>query len=267
MSQRDPQRTTQSVWGSTTIRWSQGLFGAQGRPVRVSRRESNMASSRRPGRTRIRVGRRWSPWRLLFIIPMSLLSFIVPLASLFYVTRHVQLLLAAKEALFCTPTRLSEIILVVCLLLMALSLGGMFIALLSSPPRYLRAKDMRLLLTIGAIPLPIYLLSTGSMVCVNQYGVHYRPQLLASWHHYRFSQIGTVSAECQRGSRGGWDVRLYLTMSDGSSFDLAALYPWLPTSWQQGLGLLKDRPWDNSRINQDCPEPARNLIFHHQMSH
>jgi hypothetical protein len=55
--------------------------------------------------------------------------------------------------------------------------------------------------------------------------------------------------------------------TDASSFDLAALYPWLPSSWRQGVDLLKDRPWDNSRINGDCPQPARSLISPCQMGH
>jgi hypothetical protein len=151
-----------------------------------------MVTSRRPSGPRISVRRRWSPRRLVVIIPMTLVSLIVPLAILFYVTRRAQLLLVQKEALFCTPTRLSGVILLFCVLLMTLSLGGMFITLLSLLPRNRRTKDLKFLATIGAIPLPIYLLSIGSMVCVTQTEIHHRQQLLAAWHHYPLFQIETM---------------------------------------------------------------------------
>jgi hypothetical protein len=218
-----------------------------------------MASSRTPGTGRVKVKQPFNPLRLLVVIPAALASLIVPLAALVYITQNVFSLLCPDGVLFCTPTRLSMIIIFFVLIVYAGSLGGMFVTLLWSPRRQ-RRSELKLFLKIGAIPLPIYLLAVGSMVCVSETEVQYRTQLLAGWHHYPLSRIASVRPDCSRGSRGGWDVRLYITMDDGTSFDLATLHPWLPSRWQQVMGKLTSRPWDNSDIARDCPKSLRKLI-------
>jgi hypothetical protein len=218
-----------------------------------------MASSRTPRTARAKARQPWNPLRLLVVIPAALASLIVPFVALVYIARNAFNLLSPEGTLFCTPTRLSMIILFFVLLFLAGSLGGMFATLLWSPRRQ-RRSDLKFLLKIGAIPFPIYLLALGSMVCVSETEIQYRSQLLAGWQRYHMSQIVSVRPDCSRGSRGGWDVRLYLTMDDGRSFDLAALHPWLPSSWQRVVGELSSRPWDNSNIDRDCPNSRRRLI-------
>ena len=194
-------------------------------------------------------------------------------------TRQVQLFFAPLDAFFCTPTPISRTILIVAIFALVIPTGLLIANLLlwlipAARHAFDRAETrigksfstanaglIKLFFAMAGIFLPIYFLAIGSMVCISQANIYYRQQLLTKWYSYPISQVEAVRPMCRKGSRGGWDIGLIVTIADNSSFDLAAVEFLVlfivPTNPKFVKGPAMEQLWDRGGLFRGAEEPSR----------
>jgi hypothetical protein len=190
-------------------------------------------------------------------------------------TLRAQIFLGPDDVFFCTPTHVSAIILLLLLFGLSIPLGFIIANLMlwTVPPirAALEKADgrsfanataglVRLTSVSALVLLPVYVAAVSSKVCLSESRIYYQSHLLASLQAYDLSQIAEVRPRCTKGSRGGWNIGLYIEMADGATFDLAYVEPWFFASSERILALLRGKRSNDSQIASGCPIGLRNRI-------
>lgn len=185
-------------------------------------------------------------------------------------------LLGHHNVFFCTPTEYATIILVLAGFAISIPIAGMIANSLMwmVPPirsvlenaksrvggSFIRAQSgiATFALRVYLVVVPVYLFALSSNVCLSDSTIYYRPNILFPLRTYAPSQVVELRPRCTRGR--GWDIGLDITMTDGSSFDLAVIEPVYLASSERILALLPNVPLNTSQIRRDCPFDLKKLI-------
>jgi hypothetical protein len=191
-------------------------------------------------------------------------------------TLRGQLLFGPDAVFFCTPTLVAALILF--LVVAALSVPAGFLAanLLLWPVPAIRtalqrsgarqsfaaanAEFIRMTAILALVLLPVYAVAVGSKVCLSDSQLYYRPSTLWTSRTYDLSQVTDLRPRCVRSSRGGWNLGLDVTTTDGSSFDLAVVDRWFAASSDRILAALQGVGSNDSQIDSGCPAALRALV-------
>jgi hypothetical protein len=224
-----------------------------------------------------RARRRSTPWRVA-MVPIGMACAIVVFVSYVYVSLHALLYLGPRDAFFCTPTRIASIVLLLVLLVLAFPPGMIITNCLfwliprvrntlyrteaSAGQSFSKANTglFKAFLALACVLLPIWAVAIDPTVCISKTAIYKRSWPLASMKVYPISHIAKVVPVCSRGSRGGWNIALLVTIDNDRSVDLAAIDIWYKSFSNSVLAVLQSLPWDYSRITRDCPEAYRKLI-------
>ena len=178
----------------------------------------------RPARALIRAERRRSPWRIL-ALPLGLACAIGVFLFVADVTLHALIFFGPDKVFFCTPTHISEIVLLLAVGVLSVLIGFIIANLLlwMLPPiraaleraeahagqsfSTANARLVKFSAISALILMPIYVIAVGSEVCLSDSKIYYRPYSLASQQTYDMSQVAEVRPRCTKGNRGGMGYR------------------------------------------------------------
>jgi hypothetical protein len=212
-------------------------------------------------------------------LPMLVLGLICAV-GLFLATARLTLEMqnryAPDGAFFCSPLNVAAIVLFIAIASLSIPVGFLLanaVLWIGSGTRAGKSERrsqqtfhaanaglVRFAGLLAVVLLPVYVVAVGSEVCLSDKQVFYRKSSFSLLKTYRLDEIVELHPQCTRGSRGGWEVGLEAKMTDGLSFNFAAVGPWFSTWHEEILNVLRERSANLSEIDPQCPESLRALI-------
>ena len=118
---------------------------------------------------------------------------------------------------------------------------------------------------LAAAMLPISLLASLSQFCLSPEGLNYQRLPWTGLHHYEWRDVTGIRTRCEPGGRGNWRTSFFLTMQDGTDFDIMVwpratirAYPEIRRALQN-IGYS----FDATGVRAGCDVSYANLLTQH----
>jgi hypothetical protein len=217
---------------------------------------------------------RATPW-LLLLAPFALVCALTTAYCLGRAVIASQYLLAPAGTFYCSPTMYVGLAIILISFLVGLPIGlscaNVCVWLVLQMRRAASRSDVSIsrtfvrstkqLLFIAAIfgltGIPLLFALGNRNICFTDSEIVFRPFMFLPVSEYQKNQIEEVQASCTASKKSGWGMSIVIRASDGMKFPIGGIDIWQRTPFPRIMRLLRDSPFDGSRILPGCPPNLR----------